>query len=216
MRRRLDAPACMAWRKCAAATVIGVRFSLLSARSCFSARSGARARQVRSRSRSSRAFLPPPPLVSRRASTSAIDWTLRTKGTGEASFRPRTSHSLPSAASTTSGSRSGSAAMPRPRPPTASTPTSSAGSTRSWTKRPPRISPSWWTCTTMTSSHQTSPRIAIASWRSGRKLRPAIRVARTRSRSSSSTNPAASSTPPGTTSCSPRYRRSARPTRGAC
>ena len=33
MRRRLDAPACMAWQKCAAATVIGVRFSLLRASS---------------------------------------------------------------------------------------------------------------------------------------------------------------------------------------
>ena len=38
-------------------------------------------------SRSSSAFLPPPPPASRRASTSAIDWTLRTKGTGEASIQ---------------------------------------------------------------------------------------------------------------------------------
>jgi hypothetical protein len=31
MRRRLDGPACMAWQKCVAATVIGVRFSILPA-----------------------------------------------------------------------------------------------------------------------------------------------------------------------------------------
>ena len=38
---------------------------------------------ARAPSRSSSAFLLPPPLASRRASTSAIDWKLRTKGTGE-------------------------------------------------------------------------------------------------------------------------------------
>ncbi len=83
-------------------------------------------------------------------------------------------------------------------------------------KRPPRTSPSSWTCTPTTSSPRTPRRIASASWRSGRRSQRATRVARTRSRSSSSTNLTGSSIRPGTTSCSRRSRRSAPPTRGAC
>ena len=168
------------------------------------------------RSRSSSAFLPPPPLASRRASTWAIDWTLRTKGTGEGTIQ---AEDFPFIA------RRG---FDHVRIPIRFSGHASAAS-------PYTIDAAFFSrvdtvlnqaaaanLAVVVDMHhydelpQTSPRIAIASWRSGHRLPPATRVGRTRSRSSCSTNPTASSTPPGMTSCSPRYGRSARPTRGVC